>query len=75
MTGVGKSELVKTLVEVLELDADFEEGELEVYYHLYSVICIMSVLHDLEFTETTKKKITFDRTNHQRDELIDFRKH
>ncbi len=48
--------------EKLELDADFEEGDLEAYYHLYSVICIMSVLHDLEFTETTKKKITFDRT-------------
>lgn len=47
--------------EKLELDVEFEEGEVECYYMLYSFICVCTVLHDLGFTEITKKKFSFNR--------------
>ena len=47
--------------EKLDLDIEFEEGELETYYHLYNVVCILAVLHDLDFTETSNNKIYFDK--------------
>lgn len=47
--------------EKLDLDVEFEEGELEAYYHLYNVVCILAALHDLDFTETSNNKIRFDK--------------
>lgn len=49
--------------EKLDLDVEFEEGELEEYYKLYCLSCVFAVLHDLNFEETSKGKIRFDRDN------------
>jgi len=47
--------------EKLDLEVEFEEGELEAYYKLYSAICIFAVLHDLNFVETSKNTLKFDK--------------
>lgn len=47
--------------EKLDLDVEFQDGELESYYRLYCLSCIFAVLHDLNFTETSGKTLTFDR--------------
>ncbi len=47
--------------EKLDLEVEFEEGETEAYYKLYSLVCVFAVLHDLGFVETSKNKISFDR--------------
>lgn len=49
--------------EKLDLDVEFEEGETDAYYKLYILSCIFAVLHDLNFSEKTKKKIWFDKKN------------
>lgn len=47
--------------EKLDLEVEFEEGETDAYYKLYCFVCVLSVLHDLNFKEISNKKILFDR--------------
>lgn len=47
--------------KTLDLDAEFDKEELNSYYKLYSLICVFSVLYDLNFVETTGGKLFFDR--------------
>lgn len=49
--------------EKLDLDVKFEDGELEAYYMLYCFICVLSVLHDLNFKEISNKEFRFEKEN------------